>query len=216
MNLRYLAVLGCVSLAPLAAQERMPFIPADKWTPEQRKSVELLEAKRFAEAKRRDPNSKTGAPFRNGPFSVLLRSPALMNSMLSVTDALETTNALPQKLIEMTITMTARQLTAQYAWNSHYPLALKAGLKVDIADAIAVGRRPEGMAEDEETVYNFVAELLQNRTVSDLTYARMVSKYGEKGVGLAGYYSTLAMMMNVAHAALQPNSKAPQLTPFPR
>ncbi len=79
----------------------MPFIPLNKLTPEQQKSVELLKAKRLAEAQRRVPDAKIGSPFTNGPFVVLLRSPALMNSMLSVTDALETTNSLPQKLIEM-------------------------------------------------------------------------------------------------------------------
>ncbi len=93
-------------------------------------------------------------------------------------------------------------------------------MKRDIADAVAVGRRPEGLAEDEDVVYTFVAELLQNKSVSDPTYERVVAKYGEKGVidtiGLVGYYSTLAMMMNVARSPLQPNSTAPKLTPFPR
>jgi 4-carboxymuconolactone decarboxylase len=220
MSLRDLAVLSYACLLPALAQDRMPFIPLDKLTPEQQKSVELLKAKRLAEAQRRVPGARTGTPFINCPFVVLLRTPVLMNSMLSVTDALETTNSLPQKLIEMTIILTARQLTAQYPWNSHYPLALKAGLKREIADAIAAGRRPEGMAEDEDVVYTFVAELLQNKSLGDPTYERVVGKYGEKGVidtiGLVGYYSTLAMMMNVARSATQPDSTAPKLTPFPR
>ena len=116
--------------------------------------------------------------------------------------------------------MTARQLTQQYEWNAHYPLALKAGLKPDAAAAIAAGRRPEGMAEDEEIVYNFVAELLQNKSVSDPTYARVLTKFGEQGVidttGLVGYYATLAMILNVARSPAQPDSTAPKLAPFPR
>jgi hypothetical protein len=42
---------------------------------------------------------------------------------------------------------------------------------------------------------------------------------GEQGVvdatAIVGYYSTLAMIMNVARAPGQPDSKAPKLAPFP-
>ena len=69
-------------------------------------------------------------------------------------------------------------------------------------------------------MYNFVAELLQNKSVSDPTYARMLAKFGEQGVvdttGLVGYYSTLAMILNVARSPAQPDSTAPKLAPFPR
>ena len=127
---------------------------------------------------------------------------------------------MPQKLVEMAIIMTARQFMQQYEWNAHYPLAVKAGLPVETANAIAVGRRPESLAADEEIVYNFTAELLQNKSVSDPTYARMLAKFGEQGVvdttGLVGYYSTLAMILNVARSPAQPDSTAPKLAPFPR
>ena len=129
-------------------------------------------------------------------------------------------NSVPQKLVEMSILMTARQLMQQYEWNAHYPLALKAGLAQDTANAIAVGRRPESLAADEEVVYNFTSELLQNKSVSDPTYARMRAKFGEQGIvdtsGLVGYYSTLAMILNVARSPAQPDSSAPKLAPFPR
>ena len=43
--------------------------------------------------------------------------------------------------------------TQLYEWNAHHPLALKAGLKPEIAQAIADGRRPANMAADEEIAY---------------------------------------------------------------
>ena len=64
-----------------------------------------------------------------------------------------------------------------------------------------------------------LTELLQNKSVSDPTYARLVGKFGEQGVvdaaAIVGYYSTLAMVMNVARSPGQPDSKAPKLAPFP-
>jgi 4-carboxymuconolactone decarboxylase len=71
----------------------------------------------------------------------------------------------------MVIIITAREWTQNYEWNSHQPAALKAGLRPEIADAIADGRRPTGMAEDEEIAYDMATEILRLKRVSDATYA---------------------------------------------
>ena len=72
----------------------------------------------------------------------------------------------------------------------------------EIADAIAEGRRPAGMSEDEEIVYDFSIELHRNRRVSDVTFQRALERFGNKGVidltGISGYYTFLAMQMNMA------------------
>jgi 4-carboxymuconolactone decarboxylase len=188
-----------------AAQDRMPPIPADKMTEAQKKAAAELAA------------GPRGA-FR-GPFVPLVRSPELMSRLQKVGEYLRYSNSLPQKLVEMTVLMTARRWTQQYEWNAHYPLALKAGLKKDVADAIAEGRHPSGMVEDEEIAYNFTTELNQNGTVSDPTYARAVGTFKEQGVidliALNGYYSLLGMVMGVARTPLAPGD-TPMLKPFPR
>ena len=61
-------------------------------------------------------------------------------------------------------------------------------------------------------------ELLKNRSVSDATYARALSKFGEQGiidmVGISGYYSMIAMVLNTARTPL-PEGATPGLAPFP-
>ena len=52
-------------------------------------------------------------------------------------------------------------------------------------------RRPHGMAEDEEALYDFCTELLQNRSVSDTTYARSVAKFGERPDWRTGFPTTV-------------------------
>ena len=77
----------------------------------------------------------------------------------------------------------------------------------------------ERMAEDEEILYTFCDELARNHSVSDATYARAVGKFGEQGVidtlGITGYYTMLAMVLNTARTPL-PGAAKPQLAPFPR
>ena len=153
-----------------------------------------------------------------GPFVALLRSPELLSPVQRVGEYLRYKCPLDRRVMEFATLIAARDWTQQFEWQAHYAHAMKAGLKPAIADAIAEGRRPTGMADDEDIVYELLTELLRNKSVSDATYARAVAKFGESGVvdlvGLAGYYLLLAMVMNMARTTL-PAGKSPQLKPFP-
>ena len=99
----------------------------------------------------------------------------------------------------------------------HYPIALKAGIGKQLADDIAAGRRPTVMSPDEETVYDFTSELLKNKPVSDPTFEHAKSRLGMKAVvdmtGIAGYYTLLAMQLNVAqYRVAADGTRLPQLS----
>jgi len=193
-----------VLASPLAAQDRMPPIPADKLTDTQRKAAEA-----FAEGR--------GYAVR-GPFVPLLRSPEVMLRAKAMGDYLRFKSVLEPRLNEMIILITAREWTQQYEWNAHHPLALKAGLRPEIATAIAQGARPAGMAEDEEIAYDMATEILRHKRVSDPTYQRALAKFGEQGVidllGVVGYYNFLAIVMNATRTAM-PAGVAEPLKRYP-
>ena len=75
------------------------------------------------------------------------------------------------------------------------------------------------MVEEESVLYDFCMELQDHQSVSDATYERSVDRFGEQGVvevvSLAGYYTMVSMVLNVARTAL-PKGEQPALTPFPR
>jgi 4-carboxymuconolactone decarboxylase len=125
---------------------------------------------------------------------------------------------LPPKLNEFVILITARQWTQNYEWATHAPIALKAGLNPEIVKAVADGRRPAAMSEDEDLVYEFSIELHRNQSVSDATYQRALARFGEQTVmdmiGVNGYYTALAMVLNTARTPL-PKGSSPDLVPWP-
>lgn len=186
------------------AQERMPPIPADKLTDAQKKAAAEFEAAR--------------GPI-TGPWAVLLRSPDMINRARGLSDYVRFKSSLPPRLSEFVILITAREWTQQYEWNAHHGLALKGGLDPEIAKAVAEGRRPDRMADDESALYDFTMELHRYRSVSDATYARALAKVGEQGivdvVGLTGWYTLVAMTLNVARTPV-PAGATPALAPFPR
>ena len=190
--------------SPLAAQDRMPPIPADQLSDSQKKAAEI-----FAEGR--------GYALR-GPFVPLLRSPEVMLRAKAMGDYLRFKSVLAPRLNEMVILITAREWTQQYEWQAHHPAALKAGLRREIADAIAEGSRPVGMAEDEEIAYDMATEILRLKRVSDTTYRRAVQKLGEQGVidllGVVGYYNFLAIVMNATRTGM-PQGVAEPLKRYP-
>jgi len=198
------AATACALAAPLRAQDRMPPIAADKLTDAQKKAAEA-----FAEGR--------GYAVR-GPFVPLIRSPEVMLRAKQMGDYLRFKSTLGPRLNEMVILITAREWTQQYEWHAHHPIALKEGLRREIADAIAEGHRPAGMAEDEEIAYDMATEILRQKRVSDPTYRRALARFGEQGVidllGVVGYYNFLAIVMNATRTGL-PEGVAEPLRRYP-
>jgi len=153
-----------------------------------------------------------------GPFNVLLRSPGLMSPLQKVGEYLRYKCQLDRRIAEFATLIAARQWTQIYEWQAHHPLALKAGLKPEIAQAVADGRRPTGMAQDEEVVYDVLTEAFQNKSVSDSTYERGIKQFGEQNLvdvlAIGGYYAMLAMLLNVARTQL-PEGKQAGMPHFP-
>ncbi len=191
--------------AAVAFQDRMPPLAADNMSEAQRKAAAELAA-----------GPRKGV---KGPFVPLIRSPELMDRLQKVGEYLRFQSSLEQRISELIMLIVSRAWTQHFEWSVHAPLGRKAGLTREVIDAIAEGRRPSGMPADEEIVYDFCEELLRNKGVSDTTYRRAVKAFGENGVvdiiGVAGYFTTVSMVMNVAHTPPIPDAGIGALLPFP-
>ena len=124
---------------------------------------------------------------------------------------------MPLRLNELAILIQARWWTAQFEWWAHEPLAVRAGLAQSIADDIKVGKRPEGMKPDEEAVYDFCVEMMENRRVSDATFDKLKAQFTEQQiadlVAVTGFYATVSMILNTVEAGI-PDGTEPPLKPL--
>ena len=179
----------------------MPPIPAEQMTSEQRQAVAEI------------ASGPRGALI--GPFIPALRSPEFMRRLQRLGVYLRYENALGPKLTELAILLTAAAWRQNFEWSVHAPVAREAGLDPAIIDAVAAGLRPPRMSEYQAIVHDVFDELQQSKTVGDGTYARAIQALGERGVvdliGTIGYYSTLAMIMNVARTPI-PEGENPTFT----
>jgi 4-carboxymuconolactone decarboxylase len=167
--------------------QRFKPLSPDEMSPEQR---------RLADAILSGPRKSLG-----GPFSVFLYSPATGDAAQKLGAQVRFHSALPDKLKELAILVVARHWTAQYEWYAHHRLALAAGLKPAVAAAIAAGKRPAGLAADEQAIYDFASELLETKEVGDATFTAVAERFGETAVVdlicTMGYYSLVSMTLNV-------------------
>jgi 4-carboxymuconolactone decarboxylase len=201
----HLAAAALVAAASAASAEpRLPTIPPARYTPEQTQAAADFLATRKVPV--------------FGPFEPLMHSPQVMTQARAMGDYLRYKSAIGTTLSELVILVTAREWTQDYEWYVHQPIALKAGIKPSIVDAIAEGRRPEGMSEDEEIVYEFSTELHRTKRVSDRTFARAEKRFGKQGVvdltGVNAYYTLLAMQLNMAEYEMPKDGK--RLERFPK
>ena len=170
---------------------RLPDLPA--LSPRQREISDQITARRGG---------------TRGPFLVWLRSPELCEKVEALGAYCRFESTLDPRLRELSLLIAARHWDAQYSWNAHVGKAAELGVSPGSLTALAEHRRPHFARPDEDAVYRFSTEILDDHFVSDATFAVALAELGEPGVidliGSLGNFSMLAMLLNACQVDLQP------------
>ena len=155
-------------------------------TPERQRAVEEFKALRGVE------------PF--GPFIDLLVSPELMTRVSALGEYLRYRSALPPRLSEFAILVTAAHWKQQFEWDIHAPIALQAGVPQAVIDAIWAHVPPQGLDAEQQILYELCVALHREQSVPPDLQARAREILGEQAtidaIGICGYYAMLAMVLN--------------------
>lgn len=200
-RLLYGATLASLLVLPARAQERLPTIPPAQYdAAQQQASADFLAARKY--------------PVQ-GPFEPMMYSPQVMSRARAMGDYLRYASGIGNTLSEFAILITARDWNQDYEWSVHAPIAAKMGIEPQVIEAIRNGQRPEGMTSDETIIYNFATELLHDRGVSDDRWAAAEKRFGKSAVvdlvGILGYYTFDAMMLNAARYKAKDGTTLPPL-----
>jgi 4-carboxymuconolactone decarboxylase len=148
-----------------------------------------------------------------GPYNPLLRSPVLGQRMFDLLHYLRWETSVPLKLNEFAILIIGRQWRSQVEWLAHAPLAIKAGLSLEIVAELKANKRPSNMPAQESVVYDFVTELTTKHVVSDETFNRAKELLGEQQVvdltAVAGTYIAVAMVLAMSEEGVPPGKESP-------
>ena len=140
-----------------------------------------------------------------GPVGMWMNSPELAKAMFDIRQKVRYGSAKDQRLTELTIIVTAREIDNQYIYTAHEPAAKKAGLEQGIIDIVRFQlpldevTETDGLGETEKAIIQFTREVINEEKVSSDTFARTIELFGNEGVmdltGLIGYYNFVAMTL---------------------
>jgi 4-carboxymuconolactone decarboxylase len=183
---------------------RVPVLAEEKLAPDQRALLDSIRS-----------GPRGSSTNIRGPFAVFLHAPAFGELAQKLGGHCRFNTAVPPRLSEFAILVTAKLWRTQYEWFAHVPQAERAGVKPATIRDLHAGRVPKSAPKDERAIYDFVQELYKTRRVSDKNYKRVHAILGEAAtvefVGILGYYVLISMVLNVFRMA--PPASEP--LPFP-
>ena len=140
-----------------------------------------------------------------GPVGMWMHSPVLAEAVFDLRQRVRYGTPKDQRLTELIILTTAREISNQYEWSAHEPLGQAAGLEQDIIEVIKYRKdldslpSIEGFDEIEQTLVQLTRELVSEEKVSTPTFNKAIELFGNEGVvdivGLVGYYNFVAMTL---------------------
>jgi 4-carboxymuconolactone decarboxylase len=136
-----------------------------------------------------------------GPFAVFLHAPGFGELAQQLGGYCRFKTAVPPRLSEFAILVTAKLWRAQYEWFAHVPQAERAGVAKETIRDLHQGRLPKSAPKDERAIYDFIQELYKTRRVSDKNFKRVNAVLGDAAtvelVGILGYYVLISMILNI-------------------
>jgi len=203
---------------PASPQNRLSAIPAEQMREPLRRALAEYRQVRPDGLGELGGAGAAGGVGAGGPnlWTVYVHLPEILGPIRQLHEQSHVNPRISQKLVHFIIMIVARYWTNDI-WTAHEEDSIREGLGRDTVTALEEGRYPENMAEDEAVIYDFCTELLENKRVSDATYARAVAMFGEEGVVqtavTAGLYSYLSIAVNMAYPESAPSGR---LAPFPQ
>ena len=116
---------------------------------------------------------------------------------------------------ELAICTAARAANADFIWNAHVTLGLRAGTREEALHTVDTYGQLDGLTADEALIIRFGRELLEAPQVNDDTFHAVRARYGEQGLleltaVMSVYMMNASILRVMDHQAA---ADARQLTP---
>lgn len=148
-----------------------------------------------------------------GPLDTMLRSPELARRISHMSDYFRNGTSLDQRINEFAVILAARLHNSHFEWSVHSQWALRDGLAPHIVEAVAEGRRPEGMARDEAMAHELLMELATTQAISQRTHERASEVFSPQQlvdlVVVFGAYRMVAGLLALADVPPRPGAEIP-------
>ena len=141
-----------------------------------------------------DIQTSRGGVQRN--YAALLNNPQAAGAFAGLGGYVRFETSLDPRVKALAILTAAREAGGHYVWTVNQRGAKEANLSDDIIAAIREFRAPNGLADNDASVVQFVLELLRHHRISDASFEAMRAIVGDAGIVdvliVVAYYHGLA------------------------
>jgi len=135
-----------------------------------------------------------------GPFNVLMCSPAVGDPIQRIGEVLRFTTDLRDDVRELAVLVVAATLPSQFEWESHYPLALDAGLAADSLETLRTGSPASFGQPILDLVVTAGLQMCRSAGVDEEVFRGLERALGRRStfklLALYAYYVLLGLLLN--------------------
>jgi len=117
-----------------------------------------------------------------GPFNATLYSPEICGAFLALQKMEEQQTSLSKRTRQVVILTVGSVWKAPYELYAHSAVAAKVGLSAQQIEALAAGRSPDGLSEDESVAQRFTYQLVSEHAVDGEIYGAAHKVLGDQGL----------------------------------
>ena len=191
---------------------RIPYITIENFTDAQKRLCELITGGKRSQVQSLESFFTNEGGLR-GPFNAFLYNPVIGEAAQRLGEVLRFEGSLSSPLRELAILTVAAKWEAQYEWWAHERIGRKHGLDEHVVKSLQAGDQPDFDDPAQALVFAFSRKLIETGHIPDRLYAKAVELLGEAGVVelvfLLGYYTTVAMILNVFEISVPDGEQAP-------
>ena len=142
----------------------------------------------------------SGGVVSSGPGSAMINSPEMRKRANYLVNYLRDDGALPKKIQELAMILTARNMDCQFIWHAHAARARAQGISDEFVDNLRDRKALPQLPPGEQIVVDYARELFNNHRVTEATFQAAIDQFGALALTelttLFGYYTLLAFNAN--------------------
>jgi len=146
-----------------------------------------------------------------GPFTMFMHSPEIAGRVAHLGAYVRFEGSLDMRVRVLAAMTVAREFEAAYVWGAQTGGARRQGVPESTITAIR-DKHTRGVPPEDAQIIEFTRQLLQKHRVDDATFKAMQARFGNDELiqltGAIGYYSLLAMTVNVCELEAAPGAEA--------
>lgn len=144
-----------------------------------------------------------------GPFSVLLHSPKLAETLLPMVPMAREGLIIDPKLRQVAVLTAVRERDANYVWAAQVDVARRVGLSDAVIDLLRAKGDPGGLPAEQRDIVQYVRQLMRTNRVDQPTFDALLQRHGVQWLveltTVANFYVALSGVVNAFDVPVPPD-----------